>query len=220
MVPPVATQAGHWGGNKVHFVSAVLGNVREDAALAADAQDWGRAESGGMVERITLDVWQAQKARLRVRGDQGHEFGFGLPRGTVIRDGDVLWRNASERHLAVAHVPEREVLTIRLLPQSEAARLTTALKLGHLLGNQHWPVRLQGDTAYVPVLIDRTVMETVLRTHALSGITFAFGPAPADVTLPLVFPSLQHTHEHTHPAPHSATDGPRFITESGDGQAR
>ncbi len=200
----------------MHFVSRVLGNVREDAGLAAEAEDWGRPGSDGIVEHIALDVWQAQKARLRVHGDLGGEFGFDLPRGTVLRDGDVLWRDAPRRHLALASVQGREVLSIRLLPQPEAERVATALKLGHLLGNQHWPVRLEEDMAYVPVLIDRKVMETVLRTHALAGISFTFEPAPADVALPLIFPSLQdhahtptqtQTHTHAPPAPAAGRGG-------------
>jgi len=190
----------------VEIVSAVLGNLGTDPVLAREAVDWG-AVGAGCVEHVDLDVWQAQKARLRVTGDAGTELGFDLPRGTVLQDGDVLLRDTARRHLVVVRLQGREVLAVRLLPQPPEQMVATALKLGHLLGNQHWPVRLVGDIAYVPVLIDRRVMETVLRTHALPGVTYAFGEAPPGMELPLVFPSLQghgHSHDHGH-APGAGT---------------
>ncbi len=180
----------------MEIVPAVLGNVRTDPALAREAAAWG-GPGAGCVEHVHLDVWQAQKARLRVTADGGTELGFDLPRGTVLQNGDVLLRDGARRHLVVVRLQAREVLAVRLLPQPHEHMVATALKLGHLLGNQHWPVRLVGDTAYVPVLIDRRVMETVLRTHALPGVAYAFEEPPAGLQLPLVFPSLQG-HEHSH----------------------
>lgn len=174
----------------------ILGNVHSDPELGREAAEWA---VGGRVEWVSLDVWQAQKARLRLRASGGTDLGCDLPRGTVLRSGDVLFRDAAWRHLVIVEVAQREVLVIRLLPQPPEAKVATALKLGHLLGNQHWPVRLVGDTAYVPVLIDRNVMRTVLQTHALDGITFAFEAAPTDLDLPLIFPSLEgrgHGHHH------------------------
>lgn len=182
----------------MEIVSAVLGNLGTDAALAREAADWG-APGAGRVEHVDLDVWQAQKARLRVTGDAGTELGFDLPRGTVLADGDVLLRDAARRHMVVVRLQSREVLAVRLSAQAPERMVETALKLGHLLGNQHWPVRLVGDTAYVPVLIDRRVMETVLRTHALAGVTYGFEEPPPGMELPLIFPSLAgHGHSHTH----------------------
>lgn len=178
----------------MQIVSGVLGNLETDPDLAREAQEWVRP-GAGCVEWVHLDIWQAQKARLRIRGDAGTDLGFDLERGTALRTGDVLLRDAARRHLVLVHVEGREVLTVRLLPGSLEERVATALKLGHLLGNQHWPVRLVGDTAYVPVLIDRAVMEAVLRTHALPGVRYAFEEMPAGMDLPLVFPAMEgHAH--------------------------
>lgn len=169
----------------MQILREVLGNLDADPGLAA-------AASAGRVERITLDVWEAQKARLRTATDGGTEIGLDLPRGTLLRSGDVLLSDA-ERTIVVV-VSDREVLAVRLLPAPAQERVATALQLGHLLGNQHWPVRLVGDTAFVPVLIDREVMATVLETHALAGLEWAFAPAPPDLALPLVFPDHESAH--------------------------
>ena len=49
-----------------------------------------------------------------------------------------------------------------------AERLRRAIRLGHVLGNQHWPVAVVGEQVLVPVTLDRAVMETVLKTHHLT----------------------------------------------------
>ena len=41
------------------------------------------------------------------------------------------------------------------------------VRLGHVLGNQHWPIASVDEAVLVPVTLDRAVMETVLRTHHL-----------------------------------------------------
>ena len=47
-------------------------------------------------------------------------------------------------------------------------QLQRAVRLGHVLGNQHWPVAVVGEQILVPVSLDRAVMETVLRTHHMT----------------------------------------------------
>ena len=58
------------------------------------------------------------------------------------------------------------VLTLRPgLPTEEQHHWL--VRLGHVLGNQHWPIANGDDAVLVPVTLDRAVMETVLRTHHL-----------------------------------------------------
>lgn len=186
------------------IVEKIVGNTGEDPELARLSQEWRAA---GCVERLMVDVWEAQKSRLRKQTDLGTEIGVNLDRGRMLRHGDVLFLDGNSRRVILVELKSRQVLIIRLLPQptmEEAAQV--ALKLGHILGNQHWPVKLDGLTAYVPVVIDQKVMETVLRTHGLKGIEWRFQEADPTMELPLVFPSLEdhvHTHPHQHGLPNS-----------------
>ena len=49
-------------------------------------------------------------------------------------------------------------------------------ELGHALGNQHWPAVVKGTRVFVPLTVDRKVMSSVMKTHALPGIRYDFMP--------------------------------------------
>jgi urease accessory protein len=51
------------------------------------------------------------------------------------------------------------------------------VELGHALGNQHWAAVVRGTKVYVPLMVDRKVMESVMQTHAFEHIFYSFRPA-------------------------------------------
>lgn len=175
-------------------VEEILGNIGEDARLRDMHQRW---QAAGGAETVELTPLEAQKGRLRTATDKGTPLGMSLGRGTALRDGDVLYLNESEQRMIVARLKPEEVLVITVKPTASAAELLrVAVHLGHVLGNQHWPVKIEGTTVYVPVSVDKQVMETVLKTYDLQGIEYRFeersiGPIPRVVP-----------HEHPHPHPH------------------
>jgi urease accessory protein UreE len=81
-----------------------------------------------------------------------------------------------------------------------AGQLQQAVRLGHVLGNQHWPVAVVGEQILVPVALDRAVMETVLRTHHMTDyfqIRYERRAWPQEHT----DQKDQHDHKHvTHPS--------------------
>ena len=145
-------------------ISHRLGNIHHDSDLAAQVTQW---EHTRQLEEVTLNEREAQKSRLRLQTSTGQELGLVLPRGTQIADGDVFAFTDREGGLLV-HLALQEVMVLRLrpgLPLSEQHHWL--VRLGHVLGNQHWPIASVNDAVLVPVTLDRAVMETVLRTHHL-----------------------------------------------------
>ena len=53
----------------------------------------------------------------------------------------------------------------------------TSVELGHAIGNQHWPAVVRGTKIYVPLTVDRKVMESVMRTHNIEHIAISFRAA-------------------------------------------
>src|SRR4029450_2594565 len=130
-------------------IEEILGNVDGDASLGDLYQ---QCQATGRAETVELTPLEAQKGRLRTVTDKGTPIGMSLGRGTVLRDGDVLYLNESEGRLIVARLKPEEWLVIRLKPAPSAADLLrVAVRLGHVLGNQHWPVRIEGTAGDVPV---------------------------------------------------------------------
>jgi urease accessory protein len=159
----------------VILVEAVLGNVRDP--------DWKARVERAAVDPLTLDQWEAQKNRFRKHTDGGLELAVALDRRTHLKDGDVLvWDEAAGR-IVVAHIHLNDVMVVRLtdaLGQPADLLVRTCLELGHALGNQHWPAVVKGTEVYVPLTVDRKVMASVMKTHALPGVTYDFVPG-ADV---------------------------------------
>lgn len=175
-------------------IERTLGNIEEDARLRDLYRQW---QAGGHAEIVELTPLEAQKGRLRTATDKGTSLGMSLGRGTALRDGDVLYLNEPEGRMIVARLKPEEVLVIIVKPAaSDAELLRVAVRLGHVLGNQHWPVKIEGRSVYVPVSVDRKVMETVLKTYDLRGIEWRFEQGSVGAIARVI------PHEHPHPHPH------------------
>jgi len=135
-------------------VDGVVGNVDRDPALADAVAEHERA---GRLETVVLDDTERRRSRLRVTTDAGTDLGV-LVDQPELTAGDVLVLD--DDGAVVVAFEEREAFVVEF-PAAEAA-VSTALELGHRIGNQHWDLAVEGDTVYVPVEADRAIIEDVL----------------------------------------------------------
>lgn len=153
------------------LVHAVVGNAHD--------ADWAIRLETAKVDELVLDQWEAQKQRLRKRTRDGTEVAIALGRGTRLRDGDILVWDEATTSAIVARVELGEVMVVDLsglAGEPVEAVVRSAVELGHAIGNQHWPAVVKGTSMYVPVTVDRRVMDSVMRTHDFAGITHTFAP--------------------------------------------
>ena len=184
----------------MHLVEAVLGN-------AADPQ-WAERLAGASIDPLELDHWEAQKNRFRKKTAGGLELAVSLDRGAFMRNGDVLFWDATAARAVVARISLREVMVIELDGLAEATpeiMMRTCVELGHALGNQHWPALVKGTRVFVPLTVDRKVMSSVMRTHRFEGIRYDF--VPGGEIVPYLAPHESRrlfggaegpVHSHTH----------------------
>lgn len=206
----------------MNLIESVLGNWNDE--------EWKARLASLEVDEFRLDQWEAQKNRLRKKTVGGVELAVALPRLCQLKDGDVLACTATDA--IVVRITLKEVMIIDLggavgLPPDAIAR--NCFELGHALGNQHWPAVVKGERVYVPLTVDRKVMDSVMRTHRFEHVTHAFVPG-ADV-IPYLAPhearrlfggadATPHshtaayqtampgtTHSHIHAHPHRHADG-------------
>jgi urease accessory protein len=194
----------------VILVETILGN-------AADPQ-WSERVATVGVDTLDLDHWEAQKSRLRKRTRGGVEVAVSLNRGECIRDRDVLVWDEEGSTLILAEIRIRDVMTIHLdeLAQTDSdVLIRNCVELGHALGNQHWPALVKGSRVYVPLTVDRKVMESVMRTHRFEGIRYEL--VPGSEVVPYLAPHESrrlfggaegpvHSHAHGHGDGHGHTD--------------
>lgn len=183
----------------------ILGNIR--------TPEWASRLKDGTPEYIGLDQWTAQKSRFVGRGDRGNEYAVALERNTRLSDGDIIDYDPATGGMAVVRISLSDVLAADLggLAGAPAERIIrTALELGHAVGNQHWAAVVKGMQVYIPLTVDRKVMESVMRTHAIEGVEWSF--RRGDEIIPYLAPheirrlfggSGGHSHEHSHDHSHS-----------------
>lgn len=150
----------------------ILGNIAQ--------QKWAELYAASAVEHITLDQWAAQRSRLKAVGDRGNEYAIALKRRTTLRDGDVVSYNAEERQMVVIRLRLNDILEIdlgALANMDSETIISTAVELGHAIGNQHWPAVVRGTKVFVPMTVDRKVMQSVMNTHRIPHIAYSFRSA-------------------------------------------
>lgn len=92
------------------------------------------AEPAAAATTLTLPFELRQKSRLRARLDSGEEVGLFLPRGTVLRHGDLL-RAASGLIVRIEAAPE----TVSTARTDDPLRLARAC---YHMGNRHLPLQI------------------------------------------------------------------------------
>lgn len=151
------------------FVEAVLGNK--------DAPEWRDRLASAQIDYLEMNQWEAQKSRFRKKTSEGTEFAVSLDRGSHVRDGDILHWDWEQRSAVVARIDVRDVMVIHLdalMRLDTELAMRTCLELGHAMGNQHWPALVKGSTVYVPLVLARKVMDSVMRTHNFEHISYEF----------------------------------------------
>lgn len=159
-----------------------LGNINTDPVLATRTAEWRQK---GSLDEATIEERETHKSRLRLHTRKGREVGLLLTRGSVLQEGDVFALEGEEGGVLI-HLALQEIMVLTPFPcANEAERLRRAVRLGHVLGNQHWQVTVVGEHILVPVTLDRAVMETVLKTHHLTdyfSIDYERRPWPKEET--------------------------------------
>lgn len=150
-------------------LEVVLGNVADPA--------WSERLSAAHVDVVNVDQWEAQKTRFRKMTVLGADVAVSLDRGASVRDGDVLFWDAQTGSAIVARIDLGDVMVVHLEGLAHGApdvAMRTCVELGHAMGNQHWPAVVKGDCVYVPLVVDRTVMTSVMNTHGFDRVRYEF----------------------------------------------
>ncbi len=173
-------------------IEQILGNVHDDPVWR---QRYEAALRTGSVETLTLSPWDAQKRRLRVATDHGTDLGIALAEEGILRDGAVVASDGDGGPLIVVRVPGQRLLVLTIDAGAGDQLAERGVRLGHVLGNQHWPARVVGRRVEVSLQIDERVVRSVLKTYQLEGVRYEFVDAP---TLPEPNLAVDPSHHHHH----------------------
>ncbi|MEE9605772.1 MAG: hypothetical protein V3V70_09405 [Candidatus Scalindua sp.] len=182
------------------IINKILGNIYTDVKWE-ELYNEVRYKDG--VQTIMFTRKESERCRLYKKlPGFGEEIGINLKRGMVLHDGDVLYYKKSEKMLVVK-IEAEEMMVLHFVEKfHEGKMLELAVKLGHAIGNQHWQMKVVGGKIYVPIMIDKKVMESVIKTHNIPGIKYYFEEEVGEQIFNEKYGLLQNTshdnHQHKH----------------------
>jgi urease accessory protein len=129
-----------------------------------------RVESGDPL-RIEVDETERRRSRFRTTAEDGTDLGVVV--GRELRDGDVL--TTGDRLVVVSlEAVDAMVVDFGGVADPDRAAVTTALELGHAVGNRHWDLAVEGERAYLPLADTRERMEDTVKPHLPDGATVGY----------------------------------------------
>lgn len=136
---------------------------------------------------VELDWDVRQKSRFDATDSQGRHLGIFLPRGTVVRGGDVLV--AEDGSMVQVRAAAQPVLEVRAC--AEHGSPFDLVRAAYHLGNRHVPLELQPD--HLKLEPDHVLADMLRRMHLIvSEVNAAFEPEGG------AYGSEGHAHGHSH----------------------
>jgi urease accessory protein len=134
-------------------INKILGNIHSDSYLQEKYQDMKKKDK---VEKIELNRLEADRIRIRKVSDKGTDLALTLNPGSHIHDGDVIL--VAEETMVIAKRESENVAIISLNNDISAEQiLDMAIKLGHIIGNMHRPIRVINNKVYFPIQSDSEI---------------------------------------------------------------
>ncbi len=156
----------------------------------------GQGLAGVLLKRaatVELDWDVRQKSRFDAMDSQGRRIGVFLPRGTVVRGGDVLL--AEDGSLIAVRAAAQPVLVITHCTQHGSAFDLT--RAAYHLGNRHVPIELKPD--HLKIEPDHVLADMLRAMHLIvAPANAAFEPEGGAYSAHPGHSGHGHGHEHGH----------------------
>jgi urease accessory protein len=121
-------------------VNSPVGNIFHD-------KEFGDLKNENF-EKLKISRIELEKRILRRKTDRGTDVGLNLDPGVKLRNGDII-KNGDTK-IVVEQLPEK-VITVKLKNKKMA---DVMVLLGHIIGNRHRPISIQGDEISFPIQAD------------------------------------------------------------------
>ena len=108
------------------------------------------------VEKIQVSRLEADRIRIRKVSDKGRDLALTLNPGSHINDGDVVLLEEETMVIATRESENVAIISLNIDISAEQI-LNMAIKLGHIIGNMHRPIRVKNNKVYFPIQSDSEI---------------------------------------------------------------
>jgi urease accessory protein len=134
-------------------INKIIGNINSDSDLHDKYQTMVKNNS---IEKIQISRLEADRTRIRRLSNKGTDLALTMQPGSHINDGDVVM--LTEEKMVIAKRESENVIIISLINDISTQQiLETAIKLGHIIGNMHRPIKVTNGKVYFPIQSDSEI---------------------------------------------------------------
>ena len=137
----------------IEVAQTYMGNINDDSELAQLITTESCLE-------VTLTQSDRTKGRIHAHTASDVAVGIIKSRDRALRSGD-LFRTNSDKLLLV-YLQEQELLVLDLSSIADNISSSQLVQLGHILGNHHYPIEVQGNKIYVQLITDKLILEKLI----------------------------------------------------------
>ena len=145
-----------------------LGNVNSDSVLA---QKVTTAKQTNSLLEVSLSKSDRTKGRIFTQS-KGLAIGIIKDRALKLQEGDVF--QTQNNHLLLIHLKTETLMVLDFTQLADSDLTIKLVRLGHLLGNQHYSIEVEIAKIYVRVSTDDRVITKMIEDLAIEGLKISW----------------------------------------------
>jgi urease accessory protein len=153
----------------IEVAETYLGNIDRDSLLAEKV---ARAKKSERLMEVSLTESDRNKGRISTLLKSGTNIGIVKSRNLQLQEGDVF--QTDRDNLLLIHLNSETVIVLHFAEATTDRSAIKLVSLGHLLGNHHYPIKVEENKIYVRLTTDSKVLIQMIEKLAITGLTISW----------------------------------------------
>ncbi|MEM9274697.1 MAG: urease accessory protein UreE [Cyanobacteria bacterium P01_F01_bin.143] len=146
-----------------------LGNIGENSTLEQRVKV---ARDNNLCWDVYLQKSELVKGRILTKSDSGVEIGIIKSRNLILRSGDVL--ETAIGNLVLIQIESEKLMIISFEDSLDDNYAMDLVSLGHILGNHHYPIKIEHHKIYVRLISNAKVIVKMIAELDIPGLKITF----------------------------------------------
>ncbi len=121
---------------------------------------------------VYLQSSDRQKGRIHAHTDSGIAIGIIKSRDRPLQSGDLFQTDSGK--LLLIHLQQQELLVFDFAAIHPDILPVQLVYLGHVLGNQHYPIAIKNHKIYVQLVTDKSVIEKIIKNLNIPNLQMSY----------------------------------------------
>jgi urease accessory protein len=153
----------------IEVAETYLGNIDRDSLLAEKVD---RAKKSERLLEVSLTESDRNKGRISTQLKSGVSIGIVKSRNLQLQEGDVF--QTDRDNFLLVHLNSETVMVLHFAEATTNHSAMKLVSLGHLLGNHHYPIKVEENKIYVRLTTDSKVLIQMIEKLAITELTISW----------------------------------------------